>query len=140
MTNTINLPELDDFLSKWDSSALAMKNGFLTLKDSLFSMENVSFEFTARPGVSYSLRPKHNNQKERNLFAMVDVIDDEPDARWLSVCFYGDMISDPDEMGEVIPGGLAGDDGYCFDVFDYDEAAINYIKERLGEACKKAAE
>lgn len=140
MTNTINLPELDDFLSKWDSSALDMKNGFLTLRDSLFSMENVSFEFNARSGVSYSLRPRHNKQKDRNLFAMVDVIDDDPDARWLSVCFYGDMITDPDEMGEVIPGGLAGDDGYCFDVFDYDEAAINYIKERLGEACKKAAE
>ncbi len=140
MSNAINLPELDDFLSKWDSSALDMKNGFLALKDCLAAMDDVSCEFNGRPGVSYSLRPKHNNQKDRNLFAMVDVIDDEPEARWLSVCFYGDMIIDPDEMGEVIPGGLAGDDGYCFDVFEYDAAAINYIKERLVEAGKKAAE
>ncbi len=140
MTNRKNLAELDDFLSKWDTSALDMKNGFLALKDFLFTLEGVSFEFNARPGVSYSLRPRHNKQKERNLFAMVDVIDDDPEARWLSVCFYGDMICDPDEMGEVIPGGLAGDDGYCFDVFEYDEAAINYIKERLAEACRKAAE
>ncbi len=140
MTNAINLPELDDFLSKWAGSALDMKNGFLALRDSLFAMENVSCDFNARSGVSYSLRPRHNNQQQRNLFAMVDVIDDDPEARWLSVCFYGDMITDPDEMGEVIPGGLAGDDGYCFDVFEYDEAAINYIQERMVEACKKAAE
>jgi hypothetical protein len=136
MTSEKNLPELDDFLTKWDNSAIEMKNGFLVLADCLLAMADVSLEFNARPGVSYSLRPKHINQKERNLFAMVDVIDDEPDARWLSVCFYGDMISDPDEAGEVIPGGLAGDDGYCFDVFEYDEAAINYIKDRLLEACK----
>ena len=44
------------------------------------------------------------------LFAIIDVIDDDPQARWLSVCFYGDMITDPEGRGEVIPGGLAGAD------------------------------
>lgn len=140
MTNTINVPELDDFLSKWSGSSLDMKKGFLSLRDALLAMENVSLAFNARPGVSYSLRPRHAQQKDRNLFAMIDVIDDDPEARWLSICFYGDMISDPDEMGEVIPGGLAGDDGYCFDVFDYDEKVISYIKERLAQAYQQAAQ
>ena len=140
MKNSINLPELDDFINSWTQSSLEMKKAFLILKDFLFEKKDVEFEFTARPGVSFSLRPKHINQKERNLFAMVDVIDDDPDEKWLSVCFYGDMITDPEEMGGLIPGGLAGSDGYCFDVYEYDEDTVNYLKTRIDEAFTKASE
>ena len=60
-------------------------------------MEGVSLTFVGRPGVSYSIRPVHRNQQNRDKFAIVDVIDDDPNERWLSVCFYEDMITDPNQ-------------------------------------------
>jgi hypothetical protein len=72
------------------------------------------------------------------LFALVDVIDDDPAARWLSVCFYADMITDPEELGDVAPGGLAGEDARCFDL--ESGARADYILERLKEAHAKAVD
>ncbi len=138
MTKPIAPPELDEFIKKWDTSP-EMKKAFLLFKDLLFTKDEVVFDFNGRAGVSYSLRPKHPKQTDRNLFAMVDVIDDNPEERWLSVCFYGDMITDPREIGDLVPGGLAGDDGYCFDLDEYDEGKITYIKDRLEEAYGAAA-
>jgi len=68
------------------------------------------------------------------LFVMVDIVDDDPENRWLSVCFYGDMITDPNEEGDLVPEGLLGEDGYCFDLCEYDEAAISYLEQRIDEA------
>ncbi|GAB6887083.1 hypothetical protein JCM13304A_05810 [Desulfothermus okinawensis JCM 13304] len=128
---------VDDFIINWTDCTA--KNGFLGLKELIFGFKDVEIDFIERKGISYSLRAKHKNQTTRKLFVMVDVIDDEPDNRWLSVCFYGDMISDPDEKGDLIPGGLLGEDGYCFDVEKFSEEEVNYIKERIKEAYKNAA-
>lgn len=140
MANMDALPELTELIEGWTDTPEKTKQAFLELKDLLSSIENLTFEFNARPGVSYSLRPKHENQTDRNLFAMVDIIDDDPEARWLSVCFYGDLVTDPEEKGDLVPGGLAGDDGYCFDLDEYDEEEVDYLKARLVEAARKAAE
>ena len=102
-------------------------------------MPDVRLQFVGRPGVSYSLRPRHRHQVGRDLFAMIDVIDDDPSARWLSVCFYEDMITDPEGRGECIPGGLAGADGYCFDMNEYDDDLVDYLIARLREAALAAA-
>ena len=67
---------------------------------------------------------------------MIDVIDDDPKERWLSVCFYGDTIIDPDEEGDLIPEGLLGDDGYCFDLVDADKFLMTYVRQRIQEAYK----
>lgn len=56
--------------------------------------------------------------------------------RWLPVCFYGEMVTDPDEAGDLIPGGLLCEDGYCFDLYEYDENQINYLKQSLSVACE----
>ena len=69
---------------------------------------------------------------------MLDVIDDDPGHRWLSVCFYGDMITDPDELGDLIPGGLLGSDGYCFDISEEDDALREYVGVRIQEAYEEA--
>jgi len=131
--------EIRLFLQEWSAGEVKpMQKWFQLLFDTVKEMEDVDLQFVARPGVSYSLRPKNKNQKERDLFAMIDVIDDDPDERWLSVCFYGDMISDPEGRGEVIPGGLAGSDGYCFDMFEDDEGLARYLVDRLTEACTAA--
>lgn len=126
--------QIESFVGGWTEGGLAMKERFLGFYKLLTDMDGVSLTFTARPGVSYSLRPKADSQQDRELFAMVDVIDDDPTSRWLSVCFYGDLITDPEEKGELIPGGLAGDDGYCFDMFEDEPELAAYLVVRLKEA------
>lgn len=106
----------------------------------LKTLPDTTLDFNERPKVSYSLRPRHNSQKNRSLFAMMDVIDDDPDDRWLSVCFYGEMITDPDEAGDLIPEGLLGEDGYCFDLYSYDKDEVEYLKQRLTQAHDNAKE
>ena len=132
------MKELDTFLEEWKENDSKTKKAFMELKDHISAMEGVTLEFVAKPGLTYSLRPRHTNQTERTLFAMADVIDDDPSARWLSVCFYGDMVTDPSGEGDLIPEGLLGSDGYCFDLDEYDKEAVEYIKERLSEACLAA--
>jgi len=129
-----NNQELNSFISEWQTDLNHIKKDFLSLKTHLENKSKIKIDFIARPGVSYSLRAAHAAQQKRSLFVMVDVIDDDPDNRWLSVCFYGEMISDPDEKGDLIPGGLLGEDGYCFDHETGSESDILYIQQRIDEA------
>ena len=131
---------IDTFIDNWPENESRTRQAFIELYTHLKTFEDIHFEFNERPNVSYSLRPKHSSQKTRSLFAMVDVIDDDPNERWLSVCFYGEMITDPDEAGDLIPEGLLGEDGYCFDLYEYDADEIAYLKERLSQAHKKCQE
>ena len=129
-----SVSELDGFLDQWRQDANSVKPVFEAMRSSLAAMPGVHLEFKARPGISYSIRARHEAQKERNLFVLVDIIDDDPDARWMSVCFYADLVSDPDERGDVVPGGLFGEDACCFDVEGDDEDLRLYMMERLREA------
>ena len=70
---------------------------------------------------------------------LVDVVDDEPEARWLSVCFYADMVNDPEELGDFVPSGLMGKDACCLNLEEDDPAMRDYILARLGEAAASAA-
>ena len=133
------LSEINGFLETWSSDANSMKKAFIRLEKHLSNMEGVDFVFKGRAGVSYSLRAKHDHQKNRDLFVLLDVIDDEPDARWLSICFYGDLITDPEEKGDLVPEGLGGDDGYCFNLDEWDEEELLYLEARLSEACANAS-
>ncbi|MCP4720717.1 MAG: hypothetical protein GY860_14785 [Desulfobacteraceae bacterium] len=130
---------MEQFIADWQETDTKTKQAFTELLDHLNSLDDITLEFNARPNVSYSLRPCHANQKDKSLFAMVDVIDDDPEERWLSVCFYGEMITDPDESGDLIPEGLLGEDGYCFDLYEYDADEVAYLKDRLTQAHKNAA-
>ena len=105
----------------------------------LLTTPDVRFDFKARPGVSYSLRAANAKNDERPLFVLVDVVDDEPEARWLSVCFYADMVNDPDELGDFVPSGLMGKDACCLNLEEDDPAMRDYILARLGEAAASAA-
>ena len=132
------LQELETFLAGWEDNALRVKKTFHLLKDHLADKGDLSFVFKARPSVSYSLRAKHFQQTKRELFVIVDVID-EPENRWLSICFYPDMITDPQDKGVLIPLGLLGEDGYCFDLEEWDEEYAQYLLGRIDEAYQKAA-
>lgn len=129
----------DDFVSGWVDDGAGIKKALLIFKDALEKVDGVALDFKSRPGVSYSLRAKHINQKTRSLFVMVDVVDDDPDARWISMCFYGDLITDPDELGDIVPGGLLGEDGHCFDFSEWSDELAEYLEKRLLEAASNAS-
>lgn len=130
--------ELETFLESWTADPNGAKEAFIRFRDFLLTTPDVRFEFKARPGVSYSLRAA-NPKQSRPLFVLVDVVDDEPEARWLSVCFYADMINDPNELGDFVPSGLMGEDACCLNLEEDDAAMRDYILARLGEAAAAAA-
>lgn len=132
--------ELKEFLDNWTQDPAGNKGAFLRFKDHLAAKPGVKLDFKARPGVTYSLRAVHENQKDKELFVMVDVIDDDPENRWLSVCFYGEMITDPEEKGDFVPEGLLGEDAHCFDVEEPNQADLAYVEARLDEAHQFAAQ
>ena len=127
-----SMQALQAFIDEWTDTEEKTKAAFVRLKAHLETKEGVILDFIPRAGVTYSLRAAHENQKTRSLFAMVDVIEDQP--RWLSVCFYGEMIKDPDEQGDYVPEGLLGEDAVCFDVEVFDEEQLTYVESRLDEA------
>ena len=129
--------KLNAFIEEWKETPERNREVFLHLREYLGKKEDVTLEFIPRPGVTYSLRAVHAAQKKRELFVMVDVIEDDP--RWLSVCFYNEMITDPEEKGDFVPEGLLGEDAVCFDVEERDEKLITYIETRLDEACQSAS-
>ena len=131
------LPSLEAFLDAWEETPERNRAAFLRLRAHLAAKPGVTLDFLPRSGVTYSLRARHANQKERPLFAMVDVIEDQP--RWLSVCFYSEMIDDADERGDFVPGGLLGRDAACFDLEAFDEADLGYVEARMDEAYARAA-
>lgn len=137
MQNETTVSEIELFLKEWQEKGQKIEKVYRELYETISDLEGVEFSFSGRAGVSYSLRPTHPALRERQFFAIFDVIDDDPDDRWLSICFYSDFITDPEERGEVIPGGLAGGDGYCFDVYSFDDETLEYLKTRLVEAYKK---
>ena len=137
-------PPVEDAISKlvdgWLKDPGNIKKMFLELKGKISEKTGVELVFKSRPGVSYSLRghviKSTEMEKEGTFFVMVDVIDDDPDNRWLSVCFYEEAITDPDERGDMVPGGLFGRDGHCFDIYEYEESDLTYLVQRIDEACQ----
>ena len=49
------------FIADWEENDTRTKQAFTELLDHLNSLTDISLEFNARPGVSYSLRPRHAN-------------------------------------------------------------------------------
>jgi hypothetical protein len=128
--------ELNTFIAAWKETPERNREAFLRFKEYLINKGGVILDFRQRPGITYSLRAVHANQKEKELFVVVDIIEDAP--RWLSVCFYDAMIADPEEKGEFIPQGLLGEDAVCFDLTQWDNELIRYIEDRLDEAFQSA--
>ncbi len=129
--------EYADFLQAWTEDPNRAKPLFVALHDCVLGL-GATPAYKYRPGVSFSLRAA-NPQSSRELFTLVDVIDDDPEARWLSVCFFADLVSDPEERGDVVPGGLMQKDARCFDVDGADDDIREYLIARLREAFLLAA-
>lgn len=131
------IKKLSAMLDSWQQDNNGTKKAFLEFYDLLASKDSVNLSFKSRPGVSHSLRASVKGKRENDrILTLIDIIDDEPENRWLSVCFYAENITDPKEEGDIIPGGLLGEDGYCFDLFEEDDEMITYLKDRINEACE----
>jgi len=132
---------ISTLINGWSEDSGGVKKVFLGLKDRISGKTGVELDFKSRPGVSYSLRGniRKPSEAEGTFFVMVDIIDDDPDNRWLSVCFYEEGITDPDGAGDIVPGGLFGKDGYCFDLYEYNEADLSYVAQRVDEAYAHAS-
>lgn len=134
------MKEIENFLQSWIIDPNEVKPVFFKYLDYLRNRRDIELDFKARPGISYSLRAKNTAQKTRDLFTLIDVVDDEPDSRWLSVCFYASLIDDPEERGDYVPGGLLGEDAICFNLEENDPDMDNYILARLENAADNAKE
>lgn len=122
------------FLDQWKNGEQSIKSAFLHFLTRFLELDGTRLDFLARPGVSYSLRAEMQSGTEKVLFALVDVVDDDPENRWLSVCFYADAVTDPHGLGNLIPGGILGKDGYCFDISGEADMPLEYLEERIREA------
>ena len=136
MSNIREIKEIADLLENWTTDKNGIKSAFTGIVKLMESMDGLVYSFKSRPGISHSLRAMVDNA-EQKLLILMDIIDDDPENRWLSICFYAETITDPDEEGDLIPGGLSGEDGYCFDLFENDEDMVSYLKERIKEAHAK---
>ena len=133
MGKIMEIEELSSLIENWKADSNGMKKVFTEIIELLESLDGLIYSFKSRPGISYSMRANVDND-EQKILTLLDVIDDDPESRWISICFYAETITDPDEEGDLIPGGLMGEDGYCFDLFDSDDDSVSYIKDRITEA------
>ena len=138
MVTINNDAALNQLLNDWTDTPSQTKKAFLHLKNHLCQKTDLTLDFVARPGVTFSLRARHDHQQQP-LFTMIDIIDDDPANRWLSVCFYSKMISDPDDIGDFVPEGLLGENAHCFDIEAWDESLMPYVIGRIDEAFNIAA-
>lgn len=122
-----------DFLADWQADQRHVRSFFSRLLDK-FAELNANLDFVVRKGVSASLRAcGRPGASSRPLFCLVDVVEDSA-GPWLSVCFYADTVTDPEDLGNLVPEGLLGEDGYCFDIEQPDDRMERYVHERIAEA------
>ncbi len=128
------LQGLIQFLDEWTVDPNNVKPLFITLLEHTKRLSDVRVRYIRRPGISHSVRLVNSAQQDGGFFGLMDVVDDDPENRWLSVCFYSDMITDHAGKGDYIPGGIGGNDSTCFSV-DHPEGFEDYLKDRITEAC-----
>lgn len=124
--------QIMEFLAKWQTDQRQVRPFFTRLL-ALLADFDANLEFIVRKGVSASLRARLAGSASRPLFCLIDVVEDS-EGRWLSVCFYADTVTDSQDLGNLVPLGLLGEDGYCFDVEQPDETFESYVLERMREA------
>ena len=128
--------DLAAFLEAWTDDPRLVKPVFSAVALAM-AQAGAALELVVRPGVTASLRAAAPGPQvgPRPLFALADVVED-PDGRFLSVCFYDDAVSDPDERGQCVPRGLLGEDARCFDIDAPDPDMAPYLAARLAEAAR----
>ncbi len=125
---------LTGILEKWTRYDQDIKGAFVRLANRFSEKTGAVLSFVPRPGISYSLRAGIRAEDAVTLVTLIDIVDDDPDSKWLSVCFYDDRVTDPAGEGNMVPKGVLGIDGYCFDLFENREDIVSYLEQRIDEA------
>jgi len=128
-------------LAGWPADQVGLAQAFEELTRSAVQMTQTVVEVITRFEVSHSFRAAlidPSGKRVRPVYFLVDVVVSSTDPWFLSVCYYEDEITDPEELGNPIPQGLFQETGYCFDVEDYDPELLGYLRERLAEAHARA--
>ena len=126
---------LSDVMDKWTHDETNVKDAFFRLANRFSKKDQAVLSFVPRPGISYSFRAGiRAKDGVMTLVTLIDIVDDDPDNKWLSVCFYDDCVTDPAEEGNMVPKGVLGVDGYCFDLYENDPNTVTYLEQRIDEA------
>ncbi|MDL2272058.1 hypothetical protein LJC23_03390 [Desulfovibrio sp. OttesenSCG-928-I05] len=122
-----------EFFDAWNVDGNGVKPACEALFAHMASLPGLKLAFLYRQGISLSIRalPVENQEK---IVALLDIIDDAPEERWVSLCFDASRVTDPEERGDLVPQGLQGVDACCFDYDADDSALLTYLIERLTEA------
>ena len=136
------LVDLSPVLKDWPEVQNDLRRAFEELTKFALGLPRAQGSLVSRSGVSHSFRVDLENpleNRQRPVFMLVDVVLSPADPWFLSVCFYEDEVTDPEELGNPIPQGLYDETGYCFDVDEYDRELLEYLEERGREAHKAAS-
>jgi hypothetical protein len=131
----------DELAAHWPKDQAGLLDMLHSLKQAAGGLDRSRLELVCRPGVSISLRFSLHpapGARQRPVFHLIDVAEFDG-LLFLSVCFYADEMSDPQELGNLVPLGLFNEDGYCFDLDQPDPEYLAYILERQKEAHQAAA-
>lgn len=133
----------EEIFRNWPENQKGLYKAFARLTDQAQNQPECTWKLLARPGISYSFRAAPADgppSRKRPVYFLVDIVISQADPWFLSVCFYEDEISDPEDLGNPIPQGLFQETGYCFDVDDFDPRQLEYLEERMIEARQSALE
>jgi len=136
-------PDIRAYLESWTHDPRRVKPLFAAIAEAMAGC-GATLELVVRQGVTASLRagasgPGPGRTGPRPLFALADVVED-PEGRFLSVCFYDDEVADPEERGQSVPRGLFNEDARCFDIDGPDPDILPYLAIRLSEAAGAQAQ
>lgn len=134
--------EIDCFLRDWGLDSLEVKRLFSQLYKLLQGCPALTLHWDARPEVVYSLRAALKEAKSPGIsgdVALIDIIDDDPEERWLSIRLNAELIGCCHKEWEILPGGLSGHDALCIDVDENEEGLSDYLVELFEDALKKLA-
>lgn len=124
---------MNAFLREWRTDRNMVKTACKELFAHMSGLPGLRLAYLYRPGISLSLRalPEDNPEK---IVALLDIIDDDPEERWISLCFDASRVHDTEGMGDMVPQGLQGADAVCFDYDADNPVLLAYLKVRLSEA------
>ncbi len=132
------LEDLQKFLNEWTVDPNNVKPLLMSLLEHTERLPEIRVRYKNRPGISHSVRLVNSSLPGGGFFALIDVVNDDPENRWLSVCFYADMVNDYAKKGDYIPGALGGADSICYSVED-PAGFEDYLKEKINEAFVRSA-
>jgi len=132
---------LNGIIESWPEDQKSLRDIFLSLARSITEPAGVRWEIVSRSGISHSLRANvldPDQIRKRSVYTVLDVVCPVEGDWFLSLCFYNDEVSDPEELGNPVPRGLYDEDARCFDLGTDDLWMADYLRDRVAEALEAA--